>query len=486
MAFLDREPNGLFSQAPDLGALSFATLTIGGRMDTFDDRSDTYKFSLSSASRVEFSLPGRNDTVNQRRFAPIGNDLLLFNSTQTNFFEIDAARGKLDTILMPGDYFAVVRNRISTALFDDPPKPEDFPLANYGALLKTTPVAKSEIRIRINRLDGGGQVFDPLNAFSGKAELYVQATVAGKTQRSPVFAENQNSVSPNFFLKFSVNPAQNVVPIKLDVFDADPFNDERLNSNNIRTLERGWNLKYIVNQNRLILEDGGQQIGKSEFKTKDRPFNRVALNQLERGNDALFRELVEFQEGRRGFKNKNVLTVFDVEHEYFLADPSALFAKSSTAKGDSKSNTIVGTGANGILDGGKGNDDLAGLGGNDALVGGDGNDILRGGKGSDTLWGGKGSDTYLGGQGRDYFVLDLLKGVDVIKDFQNGKDAIALTGGLVYDALELQQENQHLGVYFNRQKIALIENANLDQIDSSDFVQADFTRIQGIKTAFVA
>lgn len=100
------------------------------------------------------------------------------------------------------------------------------------------------------------------------------------------------------------------------------------------------------------------------------------------------------------------------------------------------------------LTSGDGNDRLWGESGNDSLVagngldwlyGGDGDDGLNGGRGADRLWGdggrdrldgGRGNDTLTGGAGADRFTIDgFAKGeVDLITDYQDGTDRIALRG----------------------------------------------------------
>ncbi|WP_192931259.1 calcium-binding protein [Gemmobacter serpentinus] len=87
--------------------------------------------------------------------------------------------------------------------------------------------------------------------------------------------------------------------------------------------------------------------------------------------------------------------------------------------------------------GGAGHDVLAGMAGDDRLYGGNGNDVLYGdggadrllgGKGNDTIWAGTGNDTLKGGAGRDVFLFGGSFGRDVIGDFQDGTDRIALLG----------------------------------------------------------
>jgi Ca2+-binding RTX toxin-like protein len=114
------------------------------------------------------------------------------------------------------------------------------------------------------------------------------------------------------------------------------------------------------------------------------------------------------------------------------------------------------------LRGGKGKDDMYGENGNDLLIGGCGPDLMDGGHGDDVLFGGNSPDTYTGGPGRDVFVLALPGGEgggghggggematliaplaeeeegDVITDFRQGVDFLALAGGLTYNDLTFE------------------------------------------------
>lgn len=85
---------------------------------------------------------------------------------------------------------------------------------------------------------------------------------------------------------------------------------------------------------------------------------------------------------------------------------------------------IVGTKKNDALYGGKMGEKINGKGGDDIIVGGKGDDVLFGGKGNDTLIGGAGTDIMKGGAGRDTFFLYSQDQLDLIMDFESGKDTI--------------------------------------------------------------
>lgn len=120
-----------------------------------------------------------------------------------------------------------------------------------------------------------------------------------------------------------------------------------------------------------------------------------------------------------------------------------------------------------VLRGGQGRDDLFGGNGNDLLIGGFGPDLLHGGSGDDILFGGNGPDSYIGGTGSDVFVLALpgsggeysetsayqafvsLAEIaeehgDVIRDFRQGVDHLALAGGITFDQLRFEGEDVYV------------------------------------------
>ena len=83
-----------------------------------------------------------------------------------------------------------------------------------------------------------------------------------------------------------------------------------------------------------------------------------------------------------------------------------------------------------------GNDTVDGGDGNDYLAGGQDNDILLGGLGEDTLSGDLGDDSLTGGGDSDRFALALDSGNDIITDFTDGVDFLAVSPDLL---TELQQ-----------------------------------------------
>ena len=167
--------------------------------------------------------------------------------------------------------------------------------------------------------------------------------------------------------------------------------------------------------------------------------------------------------------------------------------------GDAGADILAGEEGDDRLDGGADNDQLDGGLDNDILTGGDGNDILFGnqgddslfgGAGADTLDGGTGLDTLTGGLGADTFVVDIdglgigagdtiggttgnttpVDQFDVITDFEDGIDRIAIAGLTPVDTLTWSDATGGVGVFVNGTQILQLTGINSSVISPSDFV----------------
>ncbi len=100
--------------------------------------------------------------------------------------------------------------------------------------------------------------------------------------------------------------------------------------------------------------------------------------------------------------------------------------------------SIDGTGneTDNLLRGNRGHNQLDGLGGNDTLLGGAGADVLQGGTGADRLVGGAGADVFVFAAGDGGTSL---AAADMLYDFEDGIDRIALAGGLDFANLTITQ-----------------------------------------------
>jgi Ca2+-binding RTX toxin-like protein len=147
-----------------------------------------------------------------------------------------------------------------------------------------------------------------------------------------------------------------------------------------------------------------------------------------------------------------------------------------TSKGDrifngtDDADILVGGNGNDILTGNNGNDSLVGKLGKDTLIGGDGDDKLSGGKGDDMLIGSSGSDRISCGQGKDMVMLERgLLDRDVIRDFVDRQDKLALTKGTQFSKLRFEQKGNNTIVSFRKDQLAVLIGVEVNIITSADF-----------------
>ncbi|GAB4285770.1 MAG: hypothetical protein Fur0025_17720 [Oscillatoriaceae cyanobacterium] len=149
-----------------------------------------------------------------------------------------------------------------------------------------------------------------------------------------------------------------------------------------------------------------------------------------------------------------------------------------TVDGGEGNDTIYGGKATDMMMGGVGDDWLSGNLGTDMVDGGEGNDILYGGKENDTLTGGNGDDRLWGdladdmlsgGAGVDTFVFGSDSGTDVVMDYADGEDKIALTGGLTFAQLSLTQGADGTEIRVGQQLVATLMNVQVTALAVDDF-----------------
>lgn len=104
------------------------------------------------------------------------------------------------------------------------------------------------------------------------------------------------------------------------------------------------------------------------------------------------------------------------------------FADDDRIFGSSDSDRLSGFDGNDVIRGKGGADRILGQDGADTLYGGGGDDELKAGPGRDALYGDRGDDVLWGGGGRDLFHFGGRDGGDVIRDFADRRDKIALDG----------------------------------------------------------
>ncbi len=144
--------------------------------------------------------------------------------------------------------------------------------------------------------------------------------------------------------------------------------------------------------------------------------------------------------------------------------------------GEGNADRIFGGTGGDRIDGGLGNDTVNGGADNDAIFGNDGNDVLLGDNGDDLLEGGIGLDVLTGGLGADTFAVDIdsfvagSNEVDVITDFQDGTDLIAIAGLSAVDSLTWQDGSGGLEVFVNGNQVFQVTGISSSVISAADFV----------------
>jgi predicted extracellular nuclease len=146
--------------------------------------------------------------------------------------------------------------------------------------------------------------------------------------------------------------------------------------------------------------------------------------------------------------------------------------RNDTLNGTSGRDQLRGLKGDDTLIGGNGNDTLDGARGADVLLGQVSNDVLLGGSGNDLLDGGQGQDTLNGGSGNDRFVLRPGDGADVIQDYRDNNDLLALAGGLTFEQLTLASSgsNTLIRVTATNELLATLNGVQLSALTATDFV----------------
>jgi serralysin len=432
--------NNTIATATNLGNIRNSPFVRG---DLFgSDSADFFKFQVDRPVKGGVAVvPGGVDT-----------NLILFNSSGQpirNSLKPGTATESISFDNLPtGEYTLLVSKSTGSG--------------SYTLSANGNAISGAEMSVTINNLFTTA-IFDELASpiggdFSGflEADFYTQVTIAGVTQTSRTFKDNR-APEINFTASQAVDLSNQKIPITIRVFDADPGPDQQADINSTKGV-KGLALTYDT----LIDEISGAGIStrREGFLFDINPF--------------------VIPEG----DGDPVGMSFRVNYDTFTSSTS--FSNSTPViRGTNASQDLTGQNLGGILCGEGGNDNLSGLGGNDALCGGTGNDILNGGTGNDISDGGAGRDTHIGGSGRDTFVLTLNSGVDVIKDFQNGRDKLGLSIELNPEILDIVQQGKNTVVGVGDQRLAILSNVKANQITAADFVTVDFTRFRGMEVPTV-
>jgi hypothetical protein len=236
------------------------------------------------------------------------------------------------------------------------------------------------------------------------------------------------------------------------------------------------------------------QSGQSRFEPGTTPTQPITLSwqtfSVAAAQAGLSREYggIHFQQGnlQGGILGLSVAESSYSQALFFINGGSA----ENPINGTEKADTFVGTSANDkilgfagsdLLRGGQGSDTLCGMTGRDTLAGGAGDDLLRGEQGNDRLygesgndklWGGLGRDTLTGGAGEDYFVIQPLHffNKDIITDFEDDVDYLALTSGLKSSNLKIRASGSSTLIDYQGRTLVELLNTSASLISAADFV----------------
>ncbi|MBE9227779.1 SBBP repeat-containing protein [Phormidium sp. LEGE 05292] len=191
----------------------------------------------------------------------------------------------------------------------------------------------------------------------------------------------------------------------------------------------------------------------------------------EDGNDTLYGgQGQDFLFGEAG----NDLVFGDLGNDFLCGDDGndTLYGGNGTNASDSDNDEICGGIGDDLIFGNQGTDWLSGEAGNDSIYGGKGDDTIIGGDGNDLLSGDLGNDSLSGGNGSDQFVLAAGKGSDVITDFQDGVDLLALYGGLTFQQLAIAQSGSNTVItqLGSNELLATLNGIAANLITQADFV----------------
>lgn len=438
----DLEPfNSSLSQAGTIGGNLTGSRLFAGNLNGTTDGTDFYRFNVQTPTQFTGFVTPTGGDANIALIRDFngnnqidGEDLLVASPL----------RGGIDVInrdrLEPGTYFARVQKDTSDVAI------------NYKAGLSGDPIERAQMSVTVERITARNKGdFDDDN---GPADFRAEVTIAGKRKDTRTIT-NQDDATFNETITQSVNVGDRFIPLEIKVVDVDGGS---FNNDDEADLKPGSGRKLSLTYDTLTGKLSGTGIA------------------------GIFQEKQTVILGG-GASEKDPVTIrFQVNYDSFIFNSSAaaLSANTPTTIGTTASQTLTGKNLDGILDGKAGHDTILGMGGNDVIVGGAGNDRIDGGRGRDITYGGEGNDTHIGSAGRDTFVLDLLKGIDVISDFQNSADKIGLSHGLVYEALTIEQQGRNTVISAGSKRMTILQNVNSNQIGAEDFTLANFTAFQGM------
>lgn len=441
--------NNTIATATNLGNIRNSPFVRGNLLS--GDSADFFKFQVDPATKA---AKGGIAVVPQG-FDP---NLVLFNSSgqviRSSINPGAVTEGISFDNLPTGEYTVLVSKSTGNG--------------SYTLSANGNAIARAQLSITVDRLQALERYDTPV-PFTNfeRADFYIETNIEGRKKNSRVFG-NDNDISPNFTATQEVDITKSLLAGRVGAKDEDPDTDDIADINPFTPGEAiSFNFDLLKGE---ILPDGTFGSGISS------PIREGQVITLEGDGERLFPTVPIFNTPHKGARIS-----FRVNYDTFIPSTSSFSNSTPVILGTNASQDLTGQNLSGILCGEGGNDILSGMGGNDALCGGTGNDIQNGGTGNDISYGGAGRDVHNGGAGSDTFVLALNSGVDVIKDFQNGKDKIGLSLELNPEILDIVQRGKNTVIGVGNEQLAVLSNVRANQITAADFTTVDFTRFKGME-----
>jgi Ca2+-binding RTX toxin-like protein len=436
--------NNTLATATNLGNIRNSPFVRG---DLFgSDAADFFKFQVDRPTKGGIALIPQGLDAN----------LVLLNSSgqtiKTSLNPGTATEGITFDNLPTGEYALLVSKSTGSG--------------SYTLSANGSAISRAQLGVTIDRLTALER-YDTKVPFTNfdRADFYIETNIEGKKKNSRVFG-NDNDISPNFTVTQEVDINKLLLTASIGAKDEDPDTDDIAD---INPSTPGETISFNFDPIRGEVQSKGT--AGSSFSS----FSKGQIVTFE-GDGALL-----FPSPIFSSPNKGARISFRINYDTFTSPTSSFTNNTPLILGTNASQDLTGQNLGGILCGEGGNDTLSGMGGNDVLCGGTGNDKLNGGTGNDILFGGAGRDTLTGGSGKDTFVLALNSGVDVIKDFQKGKDKLGLSIELNPGILDIVQQGKNTVIGVGDQRLAMLSNMKANQITAADFVTVEFIQFKGME-----
>lgn len=450
-----------FLNPQDLDSLNGSRLISGamnGNTAPGGDIQDFYRFRVDVPTKFEASLFTSTAATTDFNLFKIDND----NSLRFSSFSVNSNVDSVQVDYLPTGTYLIAPRAVGSN-------------TNYTLSLNGTPIDRAEASLTVERIraldepvsfDGP---FDPIFG-SHKADFFTEVSIEGDKKTSKK-VNNDNDIQPNFTHTRLVNVNDQFIGFRIAVKDSDDvFDDEAdINDGLNFTDFRDVFLPYNPVKNEVtgffprFLGRKGESITIEGDGIEDDTFS---------DNQSLV---------------PRARVTFRVDYNTFGFGQTSFSNSTPTTIGTNTNQSLTGqSGLSGIFDGRGGRDRIFTRDGDDVAMGGAGNDTINAGTGDDILLGGLGKDILISGLGRDTFVLSPDTGVDIIRDFRNGKDQLGLTYAIAFEMLDIVQRGRNTVIGLGDERLAVLKGVRANLIGAEDFVAIDFTSFKRMEVPTIA